>query len=403
MTEDEPSESREDIMDALEEIRDSIGDVDLEPTEPWEAFELWLDQQRGEKSTATIDTYERRVRPFIEFLTGTCGIGNLNDVTSRHVKAYEAHRKQELAVNTQNNQFGTIRLFLRYARDLDAIHPDVVDALDVPGLSKSERVNTEKLPSQRATEILEYLDRFEYASRRHVMFLLLWRTTMRIGTLHSLDVDDLYLTNEDQVRLRQELEDAGHEEAVIEELVEQAPFPFIWPRHRPDDGAAGLKKDWEGERTIGIQDWVADVLADYLRVNRGELTDEDDRRPLLPSRKGTGRLSASAIRNWCYILTQPCEFGDPCPYGEDPETCEAREHGHGSKCPGAKSPHKVRTGSITWHRDQGWPPGPLAERANTSQQMIRDVYDQPEKLIRGANRRRFVDQLDGSGSEGDSA
>jgi hypothetical protein len=162
-----------------------------------------------------------------------------------------------------------------------------------------------------------------------------------------------------------------------------------------------LKNKYGGERVINIADWVADVIRAHIKVNRDEVEDEYNRDPLLTSQKGGGRLSTSAMRNWSYILTQPCEFGGQCPHDRDPEECEAREHGHGSKCPSSRSPHKIRTGAITHHRDQGWPVPDLAQKANTSEELIEGVYDQPEQLVRGASRREHLDKLDDSAGKSD--
>jgi len=147
---------------------------------------------------------------------------------------------------------------------------------------------------------------------------------------------------------------------------------------------------------INIADWVADLIADYIQVNRYDVTDDEGRSSLITSQKGDGRLSKSAMRNWVYIMTQPCEFGDPCPHDRDPEECDAREHGYGSLCPSSRAPHRIRTGAITHHRDQGWSISDIADKANTSEDLIESVYDQPEELIRGANRRENLDKLNDS-------
>lgn len=399
MTGDESS-GRDEVLDALDDIRNLVDDDrELESTEPGEAFDLWLEQQYGEKTASTIGSYERRVKPFLRYLD-TQGIEDLNEVTTRHVKAFEAQRKsKDVQKNTLNNQFGTIRLFLQYCEQLNAVSVDVVAALDIPGLSKDERVNTEKLPPQRAREILDNLERYRFASREHVVFLLLWHTTARMGTIRALDVDDVYFDHDDLERIRVELEAEGYHPDVIEDVISKAVPPFLYPRHRPEEETP-LKNAKGGERTINISASVAAVLRNYLDVNRADVEDEYGREPLISSQKGSGRLSGSAIRNWCYILTQPCEFGGECPYGEDPETCVAREHGQGSKCPGSKSPHKIRTGAVTHHVDREWPPEVLSKRANTSKELIEGVYDQPEELTRGRKRRRFLENLeDGNGAD----
>jgi integrase len=223
---------------------------------------------------------------------------------------------------------------------------------------------------------------------------------MRIGAVYSLDLRDLYLDEDDRERLRHQLLSEGFAEHVVESILEDVQLPLIYPRHRPGgEQDTPLKNQEGGERVINIADWVADVLQDYIRVNRDDVTDAEGREPLITSQKGDGRLSKSAMRNWVYQLTQPCEFGAPCPHDRNPEDCEAREHGYGSLCPSSRSPHEMRTGSITHHRDQGWSVSDIADKANTSEELIEGVYDQPENLIRGAHRRQNLDKLDDNDTE----
>lgn len=383
------SEDAEEVLDELREMLES--EDDLDSVEPREAFELWMQQQEMAESTA--QSYRYRVRPFLQFCEER-SIDDLSELTTRLIKEFEAQRwGADLQRNTLNNQFGTLRQWLQYCRELNAVSEAVVTALDVPDLSKDDRVNTEKLITDRAQEILDQLDTYRYASREHVLMLLLWRTTARIGTIRSLDLNDVFLDDDDQQRLRAELESEGYAPHVVENILDEASLPFLYPRHREDSGTP-LKNKHGGSRVINIADWVADVLRDYIRVNRADASDEWGRKPLLTSQKGDGRLSKSAMRNWIYILTQPCEFGGPCPHDRDPETCEAREHGHGSKCPSSRSPHKIRTGAITHHRDRGWPVPDLSQKANTSEELIEGVYDQPEQLVRGASRREHLNKLD---------
>jgi len=381
---DEPPEWLDDLRESIET------EPELESTPPEKAFSLWMQQQ--DKADSTLQSYRYRVRPFLQWLDKE-GIDDLNDVSTRHIKEFQAERRGERTKQTLNNQWGTLQQWLRYCFELRAVSEAVVLAVDVPELTKEDRVNTEKLIADRAQEILENLDRYEYATREYVLFALLWRTTMRIGAIHSLDLEDLYVDEDDRDRLRQELLQQGFADHVVESILNDVQLPLLYPRHRPEQGTT-LKNGVDGERVINIADWVADVFEDYIKVNRYDVTDDHDRRPLLTSQKGSGRLSKSAMRNWIYVLTQPCEFGAPCPHDRDPEECDAREHGYGSLCPSSRSPHRIRTGAITHHRDQGWSITDIADKANTSKELIESVYDQPENLIRGANRRSNLDKLD---------
>jgi len=392
---DDPDVS--DVMDQLDDLRESIDpEADLEPMSPRDAREDWLDRQE-EKADSTIRSYEDRTVHFIRFCDRE-GIDDLNDLTTRHIKQYESERlSKEITESTQKNEWGTLGRMLEHAAKLNAVLPEVAEALDVPELSKDERVNTETLPAQRALTILQNLERYEYGSREHVSFMLIWRTTMRLGAIHGLDLRDLYLEEDDLGRLRRQLLEDGYTPAVVDDVIDQAETPFIYPRHRPESGTT-LKNGVDGERVINISDDTAEVLEAYIRVNRHEIEDDQGRKPLLTSKKGGGRLADTSIRNWMYILTQPCNWGDECPHDRDPEECVAREHGRGSKCPSARSPHKIRTGSYTWHRDKGWPRRDLEEKANTS---LDEVYDQPFELTRGMSRRQHLDRLNDNG--GDSA
>ena len=366
---------------------------DLEPMQPREAFDLWMDQQRSRKADETLSSYRYRVEPFVDWLEEQ-GIDNLNDLTGRDILRFDAERqKRDVQQATLNNQYGTIRLFLAFCADIEAVPEELPDKVNPPSLSADDWVNREKLPSERAEAILENLRRYRYASRDHVLFLLLWRTTARLGSIRSLDVEDVYLDEDDVDRLQYQA-DLNIDGDLIEEILADVEVPFIYFRDRRESGTP-LKKDASGERPVNITDEVGDVLRAYLEVNRVPGEEDSGRKPLLTTEKGTSaRISKSGLRNRIYLLTQPCRFGGDCPHGREISECTAREHGKESQCPSSRSPHRIRTGSITWHRDRGWPPEVLAEKANTSVDMINRVYDQPEALKRMASRRSFLDNLD---------
>ena len=359
--------------------------------DPREAFELWMKRQQNRKSEETLQSYGYRVDPFIEWLDEQ-GIDNLNDLSGRDIIQFDAERQSaDVQQNTLNNQFGTIRLFLKFCADIDAVDEGLPKVVDLPTLSKNERVNTEKLPQTRAERILDALSTYGYASREHAMFLLMWRTTARLGAIRSLDLEDVYLEDDDLHRLHYQ-EDID-EEGVFSAILREIDPPFLYFRHRPQE--TPLKNKNAGERPINITEEVGEVVRAYINVNRVDRDDESDRNPLFTTESGQGpRISTGGIRNQIYRITQPCRFGGDCPHDREIESCEARDHGYESRCPSSRSPHKVRTGSITWHRDRGWPPEVLAEKANTSTELIKTVYDQPEALKRMNSRRSFLDQLD---------
>ena len=355
---------------------------DLQPLDPHEALDMWIDRQRAEKSDDTVQSYYYRVRQFADWLHEQ-GIDNLNDLDGRDVFRYDSARRSDgLSKGAMNNQLGTIKLFLEFCVDVEAVSPELPAKVDVPTLSKTERANEEKLTSERAEVILENLERFDYASRDHTMFALAWHTGIRLGSLRSLDLRDCYLTDDDLERLR-------HQDDFDHQHLERVQVPFIYLRHRPDTDTP-LKNSVDGVRPVGLSEQIGQLLQDFIDVNRVEVEDDYGRKPLFSSQKGSGRMSKGAIRSRFNIITQPCRYGT-CPHDRDTDTCEALEHGYEARCPSARSPHRIRTGSITHHRDEGWPPEVLAERVNATPGVIRTHYDQPDLLKRMESRRNYLD------------
>jgi site-specific recombinase XerD len=362
---------------------------DLEPLSPEDAMEMWLDRQRSERSDETIQSYQYRIKQFVDWCQ-TETIDNLNDLTGRDLYQFDsARRANDLTRSTLNNQMGTLQKFLVFCADIEAVSPELPVKIDVPKLSKTERTNDEKLSAERADTVRENLARYYPASRDHVLFALAWHTGARLGGLRSLDIQDCYLETSDLERLR-------HQDDIDEETVEGIEVPFLYFQHRPESDTKLKKK--EGERPVSISPEIGELPQEYLQTKRDRVKDEYRREPLLSTKKGSGRMSKGAIRSRCHIVTQPCYFGIKCPHGRDEETCEALESGYENRCPSSRSPHPIRTGAITHHIDVGWPIEKLAERVNATPQVIRDHYDQPNPFQRMKSRRDHLNKLDEGGS-----
>ena len=128
---------------------------DLQPLAPSEALEMWLDRQRSEKADASIQSYRYRINQFTEWCAEN-GTLNLNSLDGRDLFRFDSYRRrQDLSPSTLNNQLGTLRQFLAFCEDIEAVEAGLSAKLDVPELSKAERANTEKLTSTRAETIQE--------------------------------------------------------------------------------------------------------------------------------------------------------------------------------------------------------------------------------------------------------
>jgi integrase len=307
-------------------------------------------------------------------------IDNLNDLSGRSVYQYDSDRRAEdLSISTLKSQLGTLQRFLRFCETIEAVEEGLSEKVDVPTPSKREEASEVILEPPRALEILEKLGRYQYASRDHVMFAVMWYTGARIGAIRALDVGDCFLTESDLSRL-----DVSDDVDVT--------ITFVYFRHRPDTETP-LKNQDQGERPVTLPDEIGELVKEYIRVRREDITDQYGREPLFPAPKKRGRATKGALRQRIYILTQPCRHG-PCPHGRDPSECEALEHGYEARCPSARSPHPVRSGSITHQRDREIPPEVVSERVNATTEVIEYHYDRPNKLRRMESRRDYIENLE---------
>lgn len=195
--------------------------MSLEPYAPQEAVTDFLEDQRDGQAKNTVQNYKYALRPFVDFCHEN-QIENLNNLTGR-LKEFKQWRGQEVQITTLRNQMWTLKKFMRFCQAIEAVPhglPMKVESLVPPRDGDESR--DEYIEAQTADMILEYLKKYEYASLRHVTFLLLWRTAARQGSLHALDVGD---------------------------LVEDPPMVKI--RHRPDTGTP-LKNKSHGERNVPL-------------------------------------------------------------------------------------------------------------------------------------------------------
>jgi len=84
-------------------------------------------------------------------------------------------------------QLATLRMFLRFCATIDAVDPELDEKIP---LSKTieEDARDEMIDTERATEILEYLER--YTTLKHALWETLWNTGIRIGITGGMDVAD---------------------------------------------------------------------------------------------------------------------------------------------------------------------------------------------------------------------
>ena len=341
----------------------------LEPIGPEQAVEMYIEGRRDELSDQTLPSHVYRLEAFTQWCSEE-GIENLNELTGRDLYAYRVWRREgngedreEVAAIKLRGQLATLRAFLRFCADIDAVPEDLYSKVPLPTISSSEGVSDSTLDPDRAVEILDYLQRYEYASRKHVTLLLLWHTGARAGGIRSLDLRDCDLESDS---------------------------PGLQFVHRPETDTP-LKKGEKGERWNSISGHVAGVLQDYIDGPRKQVTDDHGRSPLLTTR--SGRPTVSTIRDTLYGLTRPCWRGAECPHDRDPAECEATYYAKASKCPSSRSPHDVRSGRVTAYRREDVPRRVVGDRLDASDDILDRHYDRRNAREKAEQRRDYLPDL----------
>lgn len=260
---------------------------------PERAVERYLQERKPEVSTSTYRNHKYTLNRFEEW----CAETELEDVAELdgfHVHDFKIHRREnaDIQETTLRNNMVALRTFVRWLESMGVVSGEVADKILIPNPDDDTRDT--KIEPETARDILEYLEKFEYATLRHAAFTLLWDTGFRLGTIRALDLDDYH--SEEQ---------------------------YVEVQHRPETGTP-LKNKQNAEREVNLHQWVCDVLDDYVQMNREDVRDEGERKPLLTTQYG--RPAGTNLRQNINVLTRPCHYSGECPHGRDMNACEARSY-----------------------------------------------------------------------------
>ncbi|AQL41220.1 hypothetical protein BV210_00170 [Halorientalis sp. IM1011] len=352
--------------------------TELQPIEPREALEMYCQDIDGDLSPNSLEQKRYQLGFFVDWCEGkdrtSAGrsgdeppseteprIENLNNITGRDFTRFKNWRGEDINKVTLRTNLSALRTFMRFCVKIDAVAPSIPDKVNVPQLANGENERESLLGPERAERILEYLRTFHYASLRHVVFELQWRTGVRMSALHSLDTDDVY---SDEQRI---------------ELV-----------HRPEEGTR-LKNGADGERIVAIDEYTAGMLEDYIDYRRIPRNDDYGREPLLTS--SHGRMSKGHLNKQVYRYSAPCEYGADCPAGRDPQECEyAGSFEDFVACPHNVRPHDVRRGSITHYLRNDVPEKAVSDRMNVSLKTLDRHYDKRSDEEKAEQRREYFSE-----------
>jgi site-specific recombinase XerD len=333
----------------------------LKPTPPKDAVNRYLRDVEGHITDKTHYNYSTSLRQFLDWCDEK-GITDMNDLDSELIDQFKEWRLQDVKPITAKNDMSTVRNFIEYAASIQAVPAGLSDLVRIPKVSEDDQICDDYLTQQEARAILDYLSKYEYATKRHVTVLILWKSGMRISGLRTLDLGDF-----DQAR------------------------PALEVRHRPETKTP-LKRKSKSERDVILAPDTADVITDYINNTRVETTDKFGRRALLSTRHG--RVARTTIQKYVYTATRPCYYnGEECPYDRDTDTCEAMQFDQANKCPGSLSPHALRRGYVTAARNAGQPKDVTSERVNMSGPILEKHYDKGDHDEKAERRRDHLKDI----------
>lgn len=250
-------------------------------------MQRYLQHRKNEMSKQSLQSHRYRIEPFVRYCEQE-EIESMSDLTGRDLQDYRYWRQQDgdLKLVSVKTQMSTIRVFIKWAVSYDAVPEGLIAKVPVPDVSQDGEVNDDKIEADRAFGILEHLERWEYASRKHALFALLWFTGIRMGAARTLDLSDI------------ERDKNGS---------------YIQLTHNPDHGTP-LKNGELGERPVAIHDKRYELFTDYINAKRIEQTDEYGREPMFTTTQG--RISKGKLRQDMRKVYKlgPIVYSYACPY-----------------------------------------------------------------------------------------
>jgi integrase len=332
----------------------------LEPTTPREAVENYIDDIKHELAATTVANHRYRLEQFIQW-SDEAGIDDMNSITGRKLQEFKTWKQGTVAKVTLKNHLSTLRQFIEFCEDTNTVPTGVGRKIRLPTMQLGEDVNDTFLMAKEADQILDYCDKYEYATLRHTVFHILWHTGMRSGALRGLDVSDFDSHN-----------------------------GLLSIRHRPESDTP-LKNKQRTERDVVIADELVTLIEDHLDMHHPYVDDDHGRTPLIGTR--AGRMEQTTLQRNIYTLTRPCHYTNECPHDRDIQECEATSYNTASKCPTSVSPHALRKGAVTEHRKQDVPKEIASERMDMSGDVLDKHYDKRTEREKAELRKEYLDSI----------
>lgn len=140
---------------------------------PSEAVDGFLEEKREEVSQSTWRNYKYPLNYFIEFCEKR-DIEHVNDLTGYHLKQFKTQRRKDGIGNvTLRNNLSVLHTFLRWCEQAELLDQGFHELVQSPKMRDGELVSKETPELDYIEDILDYLYKFEYGTRRHAIFQLI--------------------------------------------------------------------------------------------------------------------------------------------------------------------------------------------------------------------------------------
>ena len=323
---------------------------------PRDAVQRYLEERKPDLSESSYYNISCALDRFVEFCDEE-GIEDITTLDAFHVSDFKLRRREHVSEMTVYNNLCAVRVFVRWLQAMDCIDAGLAENMILP--TPDDDARDEMIDRDTAEQIAAYLERFEYATLRHALFVLLWDTGFRVGTARALDRGDY-----------------------------DSDGQYVTVTHRPDTGTP-LKNGSNAEREVNLHEWVCEVLDDYIQIHREDVTDDAGRAPLLTTRHG--RPHGTTLRGHTNALTRPCHYTGECPHDRDMDDCEATQYRQAQRCPSSVSPHPIRRGAITQWLNEGHRKELISDRMDVSTDTLDKHYDARSESEKRELRRDMFD------------
>jgi len=197
MYENDPSDDN-----SIDDVRDSSNESEifalsqgeskkeqttLDRLAPQRVLDLYLDERKTDLADRTRRSHRYVIETFVEYCEDN-NVTILADIDGRDLHEYRIERRETVNGNTLRSQLGVIRIFIRFAESIEAVRRGIAERIRLPEVERQSRDT--RVTQAVAKEMLDHLATFNYASRDHALFRVLWTTAIRVGTARGLDVDD---------------------------------------------------------------------------------------------------------------------------------------------------------------------------------------------------------------------